>query len=999
MNKYKKIAAAVVSTVMAGTMAFSFAACAPEGGDGGDPSHTTHTPDSTTTWHNDSSTHWHTCVEGGEKLQEAQHFYDDAEDEYCNVCNYHRTITPGPGPGPGTDLPEDLTPQTDGNGKLSYTANMTLKTYVGYEKVATGITFGSDQIATLGGAGASEAIFGGVKYVSGNLKPAWRALANQLKVTISDDWVAGGGPKASKVIETLKTAQTLGNYGIITASASEIVKESANDSFLNITDYLDYMPNYKAFLEANPIVRLSLVADAWKGEVDEPNENYGAMYMLPYFDGNDDIEKYVLIRKDLVRDVLDASDVAAATGTFSAQATAKNAYEKKGVVTVDGSQSSVKSFMGKTGSWTIKVTDPTVVTTGPNGEGTKVADADKMKTVELTVDYDAVIEALGTDSALATAVKAAGSGSVISDLTALTTTDGTKSGNIVDIMNYMIDETTGSVTGAQLIKVLQEYIKVAYYQTGHKGTPFYDGTTHKLSDIFNSAYAAWDVDLYVALGRCLICSNDLLTEDVRAAEQTYMLGSRTGFTNRTYDIASMAGELYGVRGLTSRYANLYTYIDSEGEIHDARNDEEMWAALANMNAMAKEGIYYTGTEALDGGASIKDSTVNTNQLQFYSSTDYVQTQTKNAIINADKVGVGYEYAPILTAVSKWDVDGDGEHDDIMRFTESWRGVKDGGFCVPKAYVRGNAERLSAVLAFIDYFYSNDGQILMTFGPQSTAGDVTVTGTSGKTVNDTYGTWYGTAVAENIGGASPTNLEALKEAGVIDTYDNEQYFVTEEYEGQAFMYKNKLYTGTYYKGKMTPTLTTENLDMFKNGSKGNFTNHARYLLGSCLNLGVKDQSFEYQCTATCGLGGSDIVAIALVNETIKHTKPVMDSENWWYTLPTTLLPFDTDTINALKDGGLQYISGMGGSGKNFFYADKNNASNLLTDIMYYGFDQTKQISVVSDLNKNIPGTAAGVIEMLNSNYGGNNNNLSTLEGYIKEAWADLVGYWDEIKPAV
>ena len=931
MNKYKKIATAVVATVMAGTMVTSLAACG-DGGNNGGPGNN-----------------------GGGG-------YTPPSIEITKP-----------------NLSADMTPKTaeDNDQQLVYTSGTTLQTSLGYEKDTTGITFTTGLIQNLGGTSATSYTLAGKTYVSGNFKPAWQALQSKLGITLDDDWVSRNGPKASANIDG-DTSHTgiaaaggkgLAAYSLITASADKIVEKTADGSpWLNITDYLWYMPNYAKFLEANPIVRLSLTADA----------STGAMYMLPYFDGNDDIEKYVLMRKDIVEKILNTDDVSAATGTFASQASAKNgASTQNSNVTIVGTSSSVKSFMGKTSAdnYKIAVTDPSVMTGTPIYGNDKTAVSNATATVDIVVDYGAALTAATTQgTALYNAINSA-AGSAY---------NGT-SGNIVDLQNYAINQTNGAVTGAQLITILKEYIKVAYHKEG-TNEAFYT----KLSDVFNSAYAAWDVDLYVALGRCMVTSSALIGSSSKGEANSYMLGSRTGYTNRTYDIASMAGELYGVRGLTSRYANLYTYIDKDGKMVDARSKTATWEALANMSALAKEGLYYTGIGAKDGVASTANSTTNTG-VQIYSSTDYVQTQTKNQF-NSSSVEADYNYAPILTPVSRWDTNDDGKKDTVMRFTESWRGVKDGGFCVPVENVKGNPDKLSAVLTFIDYFFSNDGQILMTYGPQSTAGNITLE--QGKTVNANYGTWYGNPYSGTLGGVSVSNgtasLESLKAAGVIDSYDGVQYFATDAYADKVFMYNNVLYTGTFYKGKQTPTLTDENISIFNNISEYNFTNHARYYLGSCLNLGVKSQSFEYQCTADCGLAGSDIVALAIVNGTIKHTSPVLDSSAYWYSLAPTTLPFDDRQLGQMKVG-LRFISGMGDSGYNLFYANSKAESNLLTDIMYYGFDTTKDIAVTPSLNLKIPGSAQELVNTLNNSTIG----LNTMGTYITAAWNRLYNYWNAL----
>lgn len=941
MSKFKKISMAVVATVMAGAMMVPLAAC------GGNPD-------------------------------------------------------PGPGPGPGPG-PTPTTGEVEvesglkvklKDGHLTYASGTEVATSMGYNSTTTGIAYHDDNIkmAGFGGSTADSVTFAGHNYVKNQLKPAWRELSSILDITVNDNWIKSD-PKdknaAGKQIATLKENKTFNNYGLITASADTISTASASkdDPLLDINKYLDYMPNYKAFLEANDVVRLSVTA----------NTTTGAMYMLPYFDGNDDIEKYVLIRKDIVETILDATDLSAATTTFAGHATAKK--DKDNAVTIDGTKSAVEAFMGKVAAdnYEIDVTDPAAMDTSVKRFGnnsTAVKAGHDKDTVTIVVDYGAVIAALkdSTSGLYDAVVKALPTG----------TTVQVASGNIVDIQNQIINETSGTCTGAQLTKVLQEYIKVAYHKKGET-TAFYT----KLSDVFNSAYAAWDVDLYVALGRCAVTSSGILGNKTKG-DGAYFLGSRTGFTNRTYDIASMAGELYGVRGLTSRYNSLYTYVDANGDMKDARANPETWEALSKMSALATEGLYYTGTSATEAYATIAD-TANGNKdaIQFYSSTDYVQTQTaKGGYAAEGKVSVtgnveeGYNYAPILTPISRWDVDGKSEngHEVVMRFTESWRGVKDGGLCIPQKYVKDNSDRLSAVLALVDWMYSNDGQMVLTYGPYSKAGNITRE--QGKTENANYGTWYATEVTGNVEGVSATDMEALKAKGVVDTYDGVQYHVTEDYQASYLCYGNKLYTATLYNGRQVPTPTDESYEVFYTAAKGSFTNFARYFIGSALNFGNKDQGFEAQCTPQCGLAGAEIWAIANVNGTIKHTMQAIDSENWWYTLSPTILPFTNSQITAMSDNYAS-VSGKGTSADtNFFYAHKACKGNLLTDVMYYGLGSNHDFTAGGTYK--LPATGQGIVDILNfvgvKNASGENHiaELTTVDGFMTQAWGKIKTYYNVLQ---
>lgn len=886
MNKYKKLAIAAVSMVMAGTMVFSFAAC---GGDKG-----------------------------------------------------------GTGGGGGGALTGDLT----------YDEGTELQLSIGYNNQDTGITFSQANATKMNGKTLMS------QSVSQNtLKPAWAALEEQLKVSFTDLYQ---GTEASKQISTIKdTTDGLAGVTLLTASASTISAEAAGnaDAFVDLSKYIDHMPNFNAFINApeNAVIKLSLIN----------NYRTGAIYMAPYFDGNDDIEKFVLLRKDLVETLLDGkSGETLSTGTFADQASAKNSATAKpgptGDQTVTGGQHSIESFMGKTGSWTVDTTDPSKLTGTPDVGTNKDEVSDTKATVKVKIDYDKAL-ADAKDTATEGAI-----GKILSGISGVAAEDisGQTSGNIVDIMNLAIDKTTGAVTGGQLLQILRRYIDVAY--TTEAGASFYATANSglKRSDVFNSASAAWDVDLYAALGRVFVTCTSMLGSEVKDSSLTYLVAGREYTTQRTTDVASLAGELYGVRGLESRYN--YSYIDKDGKVVDARANEDFFDAVAKINAFAKEGLFNTANNVVKD--KLSSSSADNTGIQTLSIHDYVQTQT-----SAYGFGSGtYNFAPVLTPVSVWDEDCNAEtsatgrtdgREKIMRFTESWRGVKDGGFVISKANVAGDENKLNAALALIDYFFSVDGQILMTYGPMSTTGNTSPDGL-----------WYADEVTDK------TAAEVATKITEATSYAPAQYKVKDEYKEQYFVYNEKVYSGTPYNGKNIPTLTSENLDVFGQVSGHNFTNHARQLLGTCLPLGNKDQGFEYQCTAPCGIVGSRIFNIALNNETIKHPFQTIDSSNYWYTLMPTQLPYAKSVSDALGEGNLSVISGLGTDNNNLYVSTSKTQRDLLLDLMYYGYNPAIALSYVTS-SHTLPQNAAAAVQ-LNKDYG-----LEQLLNYKTAAWTGLLGLYN------
>ena len=370
------------------------------------------------------------------------------------------------------------------------------------------------------------------------------------------------------------------------------------------------MPNFKAYLEANPIVRLSITG----------NTTTGAIYFSPYFDGVNDIERMPLMRVDWAVKLLDGE------GEFTAEACGQTAAPV------------YQPYMPTSGK--IEIETPTL-----DGTATEI----------VTKDYDAA-------------------------------------GNIVALMNEK-----GSMSGVEAVNMLRAYIDKAY--NGYYGT--------QRSNLFVGQNAAWDVDELVALLRCVVAN----AQTLNGTDTVYGLFSREDNNNqRRVDMFRFAGHLFGVRGLESRQD--YLYIDTDGALHDARQEAATYEALENMNAMADEGLL---SKAFIDTAEVNSGNYLENDLGFMSY-DYNQTQT---IMNATKLQPeeGEKYMAVMVPVARW-FDGTDENGVYMRFTESWRSVKTDGWGISKAGVEGNADKLNAALSLIDYAYSEKGQILMSYGPDA-----------------------------------------------------------------------------------------------------------------------------------------------------------------------------------------------------------------------------------------------------------------------------------------
>ncbi len=263
-------------------------------------------------------------------------------------------------------------------------------------------------------------------------------------------------------------------------------------------------------------------------------------------------------------------------------------------------------------------------------------------------------------------------------------------GNIVAKMNE-----AGELDGVAAVNMLRAYIDTAYNG--------YYGTTR--SNLFIGQNAAWDADELVALLRCVVANPQTLN----GTDSIQGLFSREDDNNqRRVDMMRFAGVLFGVRGMESRQD--FLWIDEEGALRDARMEEDAYIAIDRMHQMAQEGLI---SKAFLETAAESTKTYLENDLGFMHY-DYNQTQT---VYNETVLQDGEKYMAVMVPVAQW-FDGTSEDGVFMRFTESWPSVKTDGWGISVAGVEGNPDKLNAALKLIDFAYSPEGMILMSYGPDA-----------------------------------------------------------------------------------------------------------------------------------------------------------------------------------------------------------------------------------------------------------------------------------------
>jgi len=490
---------------------------------------------------------------------------------------------------------------------LEYAEGTVLRMATGYNSADTGLFFS----AKIAGDGITLA--DGNTYYTDDLKPTWAEMQNRLGIVFENKYQGNSAANEIKF-----WAEKFGEVDVVSGTASALTEYGVAGEIVNLADHLDKMPNFKAYLDANPIVRLSITGDT----------SNGAIYFSPYFDGVNDIERMPLMRTDWVVKLLNGE------GDFTAEDSknlAAAVYEP---------------YMPTSG----KVTIDTV-----NKEGKAV--------IQLTKDYD-------------------------------------KAGNIIKVMNDAL--AAGTVTGVEAVNMLRDYIDAAY--NGYYGT--------NRADLFIGQDAAWDADELVALLRCVVANPQTLngTDTVQG-----LFSREDGNNQRRVDMFRFAGTLFGVRGLESRQD--YLYVGHDGLLHDARQEEATYIALERMNAMTQEGLI--SKSFIDDDPSVKTDVMLSKDAGFmhydYNQTQTVYNETKLNGKGEDESDVGEKYMAVMVPVARWN---DGTGETFMRFTESWRSVKTDGWGISVKGVGNDTNKLNAALKLIDYAYSKEGQILLSYGPDA-----------------------------------------------------------------------------------------------------------------------------------------------------------------------------------------------------------------------------------------------------------------------------------------
>ncbi len=299
--------------------------------------------------------------------------------------------------------------------------------------------------------------------------------------------------------------------------------------------------------------------------------------------------------------------------------------------------------------------------------------------------------------------------------------------NIIKQQNALLSE---GATGKQLADQLRNYLTAAF------GDEVGSGKTYsKLSEIYTSEAAAYNVDELIALMRVVKANPGLITGD--ADKEVETLFPRGQAANRIQNMLHFA-QVWGVQGLVSEKDFLYYLQD--GTLNDARTTQASYDALDNLAAIYAEGLivkdfWYYSDSAKDGNYYLNKYFKKSKSDYSYGlmEYDYIATQcvandavdgigTKSEDRAAAVQGVKVQgIKPILPPLTMWPTEKTAKHDQalsdftgktLLRHYDENRTIKGNSWCIP-----ATSDNIDGALRLMDYLFSDMGLYIQDFGPE------------------------------------------------------------------------------------------------------------------------------------------------------------------------------------------------------------------------------------------------------------------------------------------
>ena len=508
-----------------------------------------------------------------------------------------------------------------------------------------------------------------VSYVTGDILPTWRKISEDLNVVINQSAEYGYDDNANfSMFKNLETADNVYVDGkgeiidIFANTTSNLNKLADDEKLVDLLPYINAgkMPALAKFLQDNPSVLDEFLFK-------------GGLYCSPYYDGYQSIEESFIIDSSLVEKLLD-EEIPSDLGNLTVGANAgeqSKGYNKEPKLT---------PFVGDEyynytdGNKTIKIVNPNSL---------KAEFVDVNQTSNIIADQNALIN-MGT-------------------------------------------------TGRDLIEQFKSYAMEAYGDIIDK---YYDG---KISKMFTSVGACYNTDDMIALLRIFKANPDVLYGSSQIYDEVVPFFTRGKADLRLSDMLNFAATLYGVQGFGSENEKLF--IGADGKLHSGDLQKAAFDMLENLHLMYEEGLmeedfYYTNKANQTYGIDkfftkkVEGSTFGLITYDYIGSTSkandiYDGFGQKTGTRGVSSSGFDFDNIEVkgiipilspLTYVATESYDCNQDLNDqfgktLNRYYEENRTAKNYSWAILKS-----SDNIESAIALFDYLFTEEGNRLMTFGP-------------------------------------------------------------------------------------------------------------------------------------------------------------------------------------------------------------------------------------------------------------------------------------------
>ena len=520
------------------------------------------------------------------------------------------------------------------------------------------VSYNGQQGVTYQGESAFNNPVDETSYSKDQLLPTWKRFAELTGTTISDAVkYAGNGIDTDfdSIQQNKYASQTHEDQKIdvMVANITKIEKAAAAGEAVDLSEYLDDMPNFNDYLMKNPIVQKYLTY----------NEG---IYYTPYYDGKDTIEKMINLDHKMVTALLDSNS----TDAFDSKLSGKNGADN----TLQEAQ--YQPFMDPQYNYPDAETEVTISKDG----GTKTGTISIQRTANIIAQQNTSLAAGVSGKELAEQFR-----NYLQTAFAKPLADGTYS----KLSDIFLSESAAFNTD-ELIALMRLVKANPGYLTGDSNAEIEilcpRGEANNRIDNIQDFLQIWGVQGVVG-------EKDLLYWDANGKLND------AGSTPATYDALNNLRAIYQEGLIKDRFYVYDKATNADGTKYLNENFAHTKGSSAAYGFMIYD--YNASTSAC---CPIDSNGVGTAEGKLTNGVTY-QPLLSPVLppLSYWASSTSYDHEQALSNHT---------NKELMRFTEDNRGMKNSSWFIPKS-----TDNLTAALKMVDIMFSKKGAWINNFGPE------------------------------------------------------------------------------------------------------------------------------------------------------------------------------------------------------------------------------------------------------------------------------------------